>query len=146
MSIGNSQESPQSPEPKRRKLDELFADEPFLSPTMKARRLHEKLTQQTQQSEGSNADRAAQGLPTEAYVRSITEKLSSGGAAHAGDATQMDEQADTAVRPVSLVDAAIFLRSKGAQVPRSVGVPARARLLDFRDHSLNTWINAIEER
>ena len=30
---------------KKRKLDELFADEPYLSPTMKARLLHEKLQQ-----------------------------------------------------------------------------------------------------
>lgn len=29
---------------RRRRLDELFADEPFLSPTMKARRLHDKMT------------------------------------------------------------------------------------------------------
>ena len=28
---------------RRKRLDELFADEPHLSPTMKARRLHEKL-------------------------------------------------------------------------------------------------------
>jgi hypothetical protein len=31
------------PETRRRKLDDLFSDEPFLSPTMKARRLHEKI-------------------------------------------------------------------------------------------------------
>jgi len=47
---------------KRRKLDELFADEPYLSATMKANRLHEKLKMLEEQ------ERAAQGLPTEAYV------------------------------------------------------------------------------
>jgi hypothetical protein len=30
-------------ETRRRKLDDLFGDDPYLSPTMKARRLHEKL-------------------------------------------------------------------------------------------------------
>lgn len=47
---------------KRRKLDELFADEPYLSATMKANRLHEKLKMLEEQ------ERAAQGMPTEAYV------------------------------------------------------------------------------
>src|SRR2546430_17477557 len=46
------------PEPRRLKLDELFGDEPFLSPTMKARRLHEKL-QEDQSS----------GFPTEVVIK-----------------------------------------------------------------------------
>jgi hypothetical protein len=47
-------------EPKRRKLDELFADEPYLSTTMKARRLHEKL------QEFEARDHTA--LPVQAFV------------------------------------------------------------------------------
>ena len=47
---------------RRRKVDELFADEPFLSPTMKARRLHEKIEGYQEQNG------AAQGLPTRAFV------------------------------------------------------------------------------
>src|SRR5437016_3668498 len=39
----NDREQPFDAEARRRRLDALFADEPFLSPTMKARRLYEKL-------------------------------------------------------------------------------------------------------
>lgn len=43
---------------RRKRLDELFADEPHLSPTMKARRLHEKL----------NGFDAQTDLPARAFV------------------------------------------------------------------------------
>jgi len=59
-------ETHNSTDPRRRRLDELFADEPHLSATMKARRLHEKL----RELEGE-PDLAAQGLPATAYVGSL---------------------------------------------------------------------------
>lgn len=43
------------PESRRRKLDDLFGDEPFLSPTMKARRLHEKMLEHPPMPEGCPA-------------------------------------------------------------------------------------------
>ena len=42
----NNSQPPRPEDVRQRKLDELFGDEPFLSPTMKARRLHEKSAEQ----------------------------------------------------------------------------------------------------
>ncbi len=63
--------NPKEGDPRRRKLDDLFADEPFLSPTMKARRLHEKLLE-LQNREDINA----QGLPSSAYVGEMPPMMS----------------------------------------------------------------------
>ena len=46
------------PETRRRKLDDLFSDEPFLSPTMRARRLHEKIGGLSPASEPMQAGKA----------------------------------------------------------------------------------------
>jgi hypothetical protein len=132
-------EDEEQPEQKRRRLDELFADEPFLSPTMKARRLHEKLNEQAGDFPELGASQAAQGLPAEAYVRSVPEKRDPVDPAAANP--------QEAVAPaVSLIDAAIFLRSGGHQAPRTVGAAARENLARFRHTHLAMWVRAIEER
>lgn len=108
-------------ESKRRKLDELFADEPFLSPTMRARRLHEKL-QQLQ-----DGDRAAQGLPTEAYV--VDRNASS--VAHNAplDPVQPEEM-------VQFADAVRYLRGEGS---RRLSAMQIAQLQRFRNGLLLHW-------
>jgi len=134
------------PGQKRRKLDELFADEPFLSPTMKARRLHEKLHDQVEERvPEKKTEPASQELPTSAYVRSASEQPAPQSGPQLSETYWADSQGGAPPRTVSLVDAAIFLRSKGAQVPRTVNVQAQTRLTAFRDGSLKNWIKAIQE-
>jgi hypothetical protein len=67
----NELHNPEEGDSRRRKLDDLFADEPFLSPTMKARRLHEKL-QEMQNKDAIDAN----GLPAAACVGEIPPMLS----------------------------------------------------------------------
>jgi hypothetical protein len=137
-------EEPSSP--RRRRLDELFADEPFLSPTMKARRLHEKLNERLNEPPGdspNDASRPTQGLPSEAFVRSVPEWPTQP-AASASPGLRSASVSDAA--PVSLIDAAIFLRSKGKQAPRTVSIPAQEKLAAFRDATLTSWVKAVEDR
>jgi hypothetical protein len=135
-------EDEEPPTQKRRRLDELFADEPFLSPTMKARRLHEKLNEQTGDASDVGASQA-QGLPAEAYVRSVPERpelrLDNG-------VDPLQAQQNAGAPAVSLIDAAIYLRSRGLQAPRTVGIAARDNLTRFRDTLLVSWLRAVEER
>jgi hypothetical protein len=135
-------EDEEQPGQKRRRLDELFADEPFLSPTMKARRLHEKLDEQAGDFPDLGASQAAQGLPAEAYVRSVSERPEPAPLPVAPSGITPDAGAPA----VSLIDAAIFLRSHGQQAPRTVGSAARENLIRFRDMQLLTWARAVEER
>jgi hypothetical protein len=98
-------------EPRRRKLDELFADEPFLSPTMKARRLHEKL----------NGAPPASEVPTVAYVR--------------------DPATIAPVGPggtISLAEAAAYFRSNGEM--GRVNESQALRLRRLQDNILNVWL------
>lgn len=132
-------EDEDQPGQKRRRLDELFADEPYLSPTMKARRLHEKLNEQAGDFPELGASQAAQGLPAEAYVRSAPERPEPAAAPAA-----IPEEAGAPA--VSLIDAAIFLRSGGQQAPRTVGIAARENLTQFRHTHLGMWVRAVEER
>jgi hypothetical protein len=130
--------------PRRRRLDELFADEPFLSPTMKARRLLEKLNEQSADNAPGQASPETQGLPSEAYVRSAPERSVRRESAQPRF-TPGAEPHGKAVPTVSLIDAAIYLRSKGSQTPRTVSMEAQGRLAAFRGSVLETWVTAVEE-
>jgi len=117
-------------------LDELFADEPFLSATMKARRLHEKMQELEEQEEG-----AAQGMPFQAFVREVSPApaLSSNGFSHAAAAAPPREE-----EMIRLHEAADYLRA-GSE--RSRVSPACAeRLLHFRDETLVKWLESVPER
>jgi hypothetical protein len=131
---------PPDGQPKQRKLDELFADEPFLSPTMKASRLHEKLQEMETRGE------AAQGLPTEAFVA----------ARPPGPARSEGENNSAALllpanEMVGLVDAADYLRASFA-VRRAWSAQGRispgcaARLHKFHEGTLVQWLKGIGRR
>jgi hypothetical protein len=112
---------------RRRKLDELFADEPFLSPTMKARRLHEKI-QGYQEQNG-----AAQGLPTRAFV------LDRGNNASHSDSHPKKERAEGNIPFSAAVD---YYRELG-QVFTSVDV--QNRLIKLKGTVLMTWAKRMPD-
>jgi hypothetical protein len=130
-SNGHSNDS----DPRRRKLDELFADEPFLSPTMKARRLHEKLQKMEEQEDGATVD-----LPTEAYVmRPPIRRV---------QASEFDSGSGRLSAPtttVSLSQAAEFYRAESA-VSSSIDPACADSLIRFRDQVLKTWLEGLPER
>jgi hypothetical protein len=127
---------------KRKRLDELFADEPFLSPTMKARRLHEKLSQQSAGLDAGDTT-IGQGMLREAFVQAQSDSAVKPELNRAPFNEQHQEQAST---PVSLIDAAIFLRSRGTQAPRSMSAAAQQNLTAFRDNALLSWLRPIQDR
>ena len=101
---------------RNKRLDELFADEPHLSPTMKARRLHEKLE-------------AAQASPA-GWVPAVP--------------PLPDFVAEPKPQTVSLAQAAEILRAGvGWTAPNDTTV---ARLFRFRDTTLTQWLAEALER
>jgi hypothetical protein len=125
-------------EPKRKKLEELFADEPFLSTTMKARRLHEKL----RQLNPANLD-DEQPLPTEAFVPDRPARSLSAGEWSRGHKDSVRE--DT----VSLSVAANFLRAqKAGSSPENewMSTALAERLLRFREEVLSKWVQGLPSR
>lgn len=124
------QESDDGHEPRKRRLDELFADEPWLSPTMRARRLHEKI-REAENGILPVVDEGTQGLPAEAYVKSVKP------APTLPEATAMEDGIDRG--SVSLADAAQFLRGK-----KSLPEAGEKRLRAFRDAHLYSWLHEQE--
>src|SRR5690242_1164317 len=61
--MGNNQQT--LDEKRKQQLEALFADEPFLSPTMKARRLHEKLRELQAAETASAPGATGSSLPSE---------------------------------------------------------------------------------
>lgn len=121
---------------KKRRLDELFADEPYLSATMKARRLHEKL------EEFESRDGAVQELPREAFVADLS----------ARPGPLNDEAAERdALRPqqmLRLPAAKEYLRARPgvleAYADRGIlDQEVAARLRRFRDEVLPKWREAL---
>ncbi|HXG23281.1 MAG TPA: hypothetical protein VNJ09_01905 [Chthonomonadales bacterium] len=131
----NGGEKPVEQEPKRRKLDELFADEPFLSTTMKARRLHEKL----RQYHHAELD-AEHPLPTEAFVQDRPARSHAAGG-YSGDRTiGVEEEA------VSLSVAAGYLRARRAGISpegERISAAIAERLQRFRDEVLSEWMKGL---
>ncbi len=123
--------------PKRRKLDELFADEPFLSPTMRASRLHEKLQEMEARGEST------QDMPTEAFVAARPP-----GTARPGGEDDMLLRAN---EMVGLAEASEYLRASFA-VRRAWSAQGRispgcaARLHKFHEGTLVQWLKGIGRR
>jgi hypothetical protein len=68
-------EQEQEPVPERRRsLDELFADEPFLSPTMKAKRLFDRLQSEDEESVAPDAV-VSEAIPTSTGYSSFPDHL-----------------------------------------------------------------------
>jgi len=112
---------------KRRRLDDLFADEPFLSPTMKARVLCDKMREQEMAENASTplfgnlADEPRVSIPV--------------------DADGM----------ISLEDAAAFLRTspppmRVAPISNGAVMEPGIRLVFFRDQVLNGWLRRVGGR
>ena len=100
---------------RNKRLDELFADEPHLSPTMMARRLHEKL--EAAQAENSGWIPIVPPLP--------------------------DAGAEPKAQTVSLTQAAEILRASADWTAPADA--AMARLFRFRDTALTRWLAAVPE-
>lgn len=94
------------------RLDDLFADEPYLSPTMKARRLHEKL------QEIQNTARRTERLPEERTP------------------SMPSRQETPPAARLSLAQAAGYLRA-GLALRPDTPMPLRR----FREQTLRQWLN-----
>ena|SRR5579862_6017439 len=127
---------------KRAKLDELFADEPFLSPTMKARRLHEKLNG-FGNGNGGHANRA-DSLPTEAWVQSAPVRPEAERKILRVEQEPRNVAPSASVQPVSLSEAAAFLRStRGIGREPNIDPWSASRLLALRDGPLTAWLREL---
>ena len=116
-----------------RHLDELFADEPFLSPTMKARQMHEKMLE-LRLSQGAANERPAQSLQDiEANVRQQPVAISTPPARkHSG------------VPKMNFDEARAILRGHG--VPDQYGFDPTDPLSYFRTQVLSQWLQKVEPR
>ena len=122
-----------SQDERRRRIDELFADEPFLSATMKAKRLHEKL---------------------EAGPVSIDARPSKGSGAALTDPWRDRTEAPVREIPIdepqtlSLSEAREFLRIEtNESVPESTrGLDRQNEILlrNLKDGVLATWIKEMK--
>lgn len=130
-------------ETRRRRLDDLFADEPYLSTTMKARRLHEKL------QELRAREQAVQEPSTDASLRERSSYLESEGS-DAASLLEASSQAPGAgerlqgTERVSLARAADYLRAGVG--PGQLEPPYAARLLHFREQVLMKWLEGAPEK
>lgn len=118
-----------------RRLDDLFADDPHLSVTMKARLLHQKLREQEERN-----SREAQGLPTEAFVSSLPVT----NAAPLVDDEESGPAFAAPVQPIDLNKAAGFLRA--GCPPGRLPMDVAARLMRFREERLNRWLLDLPDR
>jgi len=108
--------SPESDAARRRRLDELFADEPYLSPTMKARRL-------------TTADEDAQAPPSVSILAKISEddilrRLTAARHQCLDSGCVTDEDDPLWIAPLSLMRDPIAPQAEGA--PRAGGRRQRA--------------------
>src|SRR5262245_5473010 len=124
----NSQQ-PQNGDSRQRQLEALFADEPFLSPTMKARRLHEKLQEL----------RAEEPVATERTPKRTRESNL--------PFWNEDEEAPAFLRPerkpgsearMSFAEATAYLRRSAASSADLISPPDR--LSHFRTQVLPQWL------
>lgn len=116
---------------RKRRLDELFADAPYLSPTMKARLLAQKLGE-----EEPAADPPA--LPETAFVADVSlPEPRPERAADDGPAISSGGQTD-------LRSAAGFLRA--GCPPGRLDPKVASRLIRFRSEVLEEWLRAVPPR
>ncbi len=134
----------QDPGVRQRKLDELFSDEPFLSPTMKAHRLYQKIDQmQAQQAAAPPAVSRDARLPD---VPAWPPETRTVGAVspQAAPAMPIVAAASPAPKLLSLFEAAAYIRKDSAESRR--GVPDPERLLRFRQQVLLAWVRNVPRR
>jgi hypothetical protein len=137
-------------ETRRRKLDDIFGDDPYLSPTMKARRLHEKLELPETVSIEEISEESLDSNP-ETIVVSNPEAHTPDSPSDGSDVSSplqivcFDDQA-TVVLPqneslISLTEAAALLRSgQGSGADSSaLSMP----LLQLRKQVLIPWLNDV---
>ncbi len=122
--MANSTDIPND-DTRRRKLDELFADEPYLSATMKARRLHEKMN-----DHGGNGGLGE--IPTKAYVESPPRPALS------REPRRPQEQGEPMV---SLQMARSYLRDGGGSADLDSDLSERLRA--FKTGELAQWMKEV---
>jgi hypothetical protein len=113
---------------KRKRLDELFADMPHLSTTMKARLLHERLNTQ-----GPLDPSSAPELPQEAYVQDVTVR----GSRPSPGSENAQRPAPAISKPMNLGEAARLLQN-----PLLMGYSdawTKERLHALREQVLRMW-------
>lgn len=119
---------PNEGETRRRKLDELFSDEPHLSTTMKARRLHEKCPARPPARGGPIAPASLPGAPDAGGGETWQ------GAGRTGPAVP-DREAPDLRGTLSLEAAAGYLRGHTGPAPPD----RREDLLRLRERVLRLW-------
>ena len=123
--MGKNQQS--LDEKRKQQLAALFADEPFLSPTMKARRLHEKLKEM---QAGESTTTAEVSLPSDRqfWIEGKKETVTQRSEQHLEDEGRM-----------SFADATAYLRSPYSTMPSH-------RLHHFRMQVLTQWLRQVPLR
>lgn len=116
-----------------RHLEALFADEPYLSPTMKARQMHEKLLEQ----------RASEGAPINSPVTPSLRIETREPVRSAGPATTPVRKT-SGVPKMSFDEARAILRGHGT--PDPYGFDPTDPLSYFRTQILSQWLEKVEPR
>lgn len=119
---------------KRKRLDELFADMPHLSTTMKARLLHERLKPQVPLDPASATE-----LPHEAYVRDVPAR----GPRPAQGPVDRPKPAPAISRPISLQEAARLLQNPMPSAYSDVWPLERLHAL--REQVLRKWRSVLSD-
>lgn len=141
-----------NPDSRRRRLDDLFGDEPFLSPTMKARRLHEKLhTPEIVSIEEITVEGLHRAPQSTALVRPDSYPETVPDVPEDGSprlqllcfGEELQQQASGQQAGITLADAASILR--GGVIPNSQ-VEFVEPLKQFREQVLMQWIKGAPAR
>ena len=122
-----------SSENRKLTLDALFADQPFLSATMKAQLLHQKLREQ-EELQGPNPG----ALPAEALIGDVQPRLRM-----VSDGDAVVEPPQTQAAMVDLQKAAGFLRA--GCPPGRLAPETAAKLSAFRRGTLEHWLSKLPE-
>jgi hypothetical protein len=113
---------------KRRRLDELFADMPHLSTTMKARLLHERLNAREPHDQTDTPE-----LPNEAYVRDVGAR----GARITPESAKGIKPTPADSEPMSLQEAARLLQNP--MLSKFADPWTKERLHALREQVLSSW-------
>lgn len=138
-------QQPLDPKIRRKKLDELFSDEPYLSPTMKARSLYQKLEMKNGESETRADLRLLPDLPPPPEPRLY---LSDKVRPRAAETTPMQKSAAVepprALRLLGFFEAIACLRQTARH--GKADSPEGERLRRFRENVLLKWLPAAPKR
>lgn len=120
---------------RKRHLEALFADEPYLSPTMKARRMHEKMVD-TRARDAAVAEWSA---PPSLAIESPYSS------AHLEEAAILrTERGPAGAARMSLQEARARLSGQG--VPDPFGFTSADPISYFRTQVLSQWIQKVDRR